>query len=128
MIFDTDILIWFFRGDLGAEEFIRIESERSISIVSLMEFIQGVRSQSEVKQIRGFLVDNEIHILPISEPVSYLAATLVEDYTRSHGLGVSDALIAATAREQGATLATANIRYFRFISKLQLKKFRPSKS
>lgn len=126
MIFDTDVLIWFFRGDLGAAEFIRSESDRSISIVSLMEFIQGVRSQSEVKQIRGFLVDNDVHIFPISEPVSYLAATLVEDYALSHGLGVADALIAATTRQHGATLATANTRHFRFIPKLQLKRFRPS--
>lgn len=127
MIFDTDILIWFFRGDLGAEKFIRSEPVRSISIVSFMEFVQGAQSQSEVKKIRGFLADNDIHILPIGELGSYLAASLVEDYALSHGLGVADALIAATAREHGAAVATANTRHFRFIPKLQVNTFRPTK-
>ena len=127
MIFDTDILIWFFRGDLAAEKFIRSQPEPSVSIVSLMEFVQGARSQGEVKQIRGFLVENNIQILPVSEPGSYLAASLVEDYALSHGLGIADALIAATAREHGAAVATANARHFRFIPKLQVKTFRPSK-
>jgi predicted nucleic acid-binding protein len=52
------------------------------------------------------------------------AAALVEEHASSAGLQVPDALIAATALERGATLATANARHFRAVPKLQVKTFR----
>jgi hypothetical protein len=41
VIFDSDVLIWFLRGDLAAGELVDSASERAISIVTLMEVQQG---------------------------------------------------------------------------------------
>jgi predicted nucleic acid-binding protein len=126
MMFDTDILIWCFRGNRSALETIGSERERALSIVSFMELVQGARSPGEAREIRRFLRDNTFRILPLDEAMSHLAASLMEAHALRGGLQVADALIAATARETGEILATGNIRHFRPIAGLRLKAFGPN--
>jgi predicted nucleic acid-binding protein len=126
MVFDSDILIWCFRGNRKALEMIGSEQERALSIVSYMELVQGARSLVEVREIRRFLRDNAFRILPLDEAMSHLAASLMESHALRVGLQVADALIAATAREVGEVLATGNVRHFRPIAGLRLKTFRPN--
>ena len=124
MIFDTEVLIWFFRGDSAAAELIGSRSDRAVSIISWMELMQGARSGEETKIIRRFLRDNEFRVIPVTESISHAAATLIEEYALSHGLQVADALIAATARETAAVLATGEVRHFRRIPGLEMLAFR----
>jgi predicted nucleic acid-binding protein len=125
MIFDTDVLIWFFRGNQAAAELLDGQAERALSIVSMMELNQGARSRQESRAIRQFLQNNNFRVIPINESISHLAATLVEDHALKDGLGVADALIAATARESGTIFATGNVKHMRSIPALELKAFRP---
>jgi predicted nucleic acid-binding protein len=126
MIFDTDVLIWFFRGNQKAVQILEAEAARSISIVTLMELYQGARSHTEVPAIRAFFHENSFRVLPINETISHLAATLVEEHALKHGVRLADALIAATARETASVLVTGNVRHFRAIPALQLRQFRPA--
>jgi predicted nucleic acid-binding protein len=126
MIFDTDVLMWFLRGNQAAASLLDSQAERAVSIVSVMELHQGARSREESRAIRRFLQDNNFRVIPINESISHLAATLVEDHALKDGLRVADALIAATARESGVVLATGNVRHTRSISALDLKAFRPN--
>jgi len=128
VIFDTDVLIWASRLDPLAKAFILAERDRAASIVTLMELLAGAKSKADLLTTRQFFVDLEIRLIPINEPISYLAANLFEDHRLVDGLGITDALIAATARESGETLTTANIRHFRGIPNLSLKSFRPARS
>jgi predicted nucleic acid-binding protein len=125
VIFDTDVLIWFFRGDRNAKDLIESDSGRAISIVSLMELFQGARSLAEIGIIRRFFPAAGFRVIAVSEPISHLAATLMEEFSMRAGLHVTDALLAATARETAGTLVTGNIRHFRAIPQLELKAFRP---
>ncbi len=50
--------------------------------------------------------------LPVTETVARLGSLYRRDYRQSHGTGLADALIAATAEENGATLVTFNQRHF----------------
>ncbi len=125
MIFDTDVLIWFFRGNSTAAEFLENQTDREVSIVSVMELYQGARTRDEAKIIRRFFQENAFRIIPINEAISHLAVTMIEDHARNHGLQVADALIAATARETASILATSNIKHFRPIPGVQLKAFNP---
>ncbi len=125
MIFDTDVLIWFFRGVASAKNLIESEPDPAISIVSLMELIQGAKSLAELKAIRRFFPAYGFLVLPISESISHLALTLMEEHSMRNGLQLADALIAATARETTSILATGNVRHFRPIQRLELKAFRP---
>ncbi len=126
MIFDTDILIWFLRGDPKAAQLIESSAERAVSLISVMELFQGARSREEIKAIRRFLSDAGFLLLPVSESICHLAATLMEEHAVGHGLQVADALIAATARAAEAVLATANVRHFRAIPSVELKAFHPA--
>jgi len=45
----------------------------------------------------------------------------MKSYARSHGLQVLDSLIAATALEDGLTLATKNRKHFQMIGDLKLE-------
>ena len=54
-----------------------------------------------------------------TEQVAWRAATLVQEYRRSHsGIGLGDYLIAATALTEGLELATLNIRHYPMLPEL----------
>ena len=125
MIFDTDVLIWFLRGDAAAARIIESQSDRAISAVSAMELLQGARSRDEIKAIHQSMQRNGIRIISVNESISHVALSLIEAYALSAGLRVADALIAATAREAALPLATANVRHFKAIAGLEVKAFRP---
>jgi len=125
MVFDTDVLIWFLRGDRKAAHLIGSQSDRTISVVSAMELLQGARSGDEIKTIHRFMQRNGMRLVPVNESISHVALSLIEAYALSAGLRVADALIAATAREMALPLATGNARHFKSIAGLELKVFRP---
>ena len=125
MMFDTDVLIWASRGNLNAARAIDASGDRSLSIVSLMELLQGARSKLEARQIRQSLRQLQFHILPLSEPIGAAAAALIEQHALAHGMQLADALIAATAIEAGQPLCTANVKHYRPIRSLARVVFRP---
>jgi predicted nucleic acid-binding protein len=125
MIFDSDVLIWLSRGDPDAIAWVESTPDRALSVVTLMEILQGVRSRTEMQQTQASLRNLGFRVLPLSQPIGHLAAGLIEEHTLAHGLHMPDALIAATAIEAGEVLATANLRHFRPIQRLALKPFHP---
>ena len=127
MIFDTDVLIWCFGGDRDAAEAAASQLEKAVSIISVMEMLQGAKSKDELRRIRGFFPNHELEVIPVSESISYMAASLVEEHTLSTGLQLADALIAATARERGSGLVTSNVRHFRSIPQLVIKPYNPKR-
>ena len=125
MIFDTDVLIWASRGNPSAARTIDAATDRALSIVSLMELLQGARSKLEARQIQQSLRQLQFRILPLSEPIGATAAALIEQHALAHGIQVADALIAATAIESGLPLCTANAKHFRPIGGLARVACRP---
>jgi len=125
LIFDTDVLIWCFRGDRDAAQSIASWPDRAVSIVSVMEMLQGANSKDEIGRIRRFFPTHDLRVIPVNESISYLASNLIEELTLSRGLQLADALIAATARETGSVLVTANVRDFRAVPLRERKAFRP---
>ena len=127
VVFDTDILIWYFRGNEGARRFLaRVPyPHRTISSLSVMELLQGCRDQDEARRVKAFVADNLAAVLHPDEAVSRRAIALLERHALSHGLRVVDALIAAAALENGSVLATANLRHYRALPGLSLLAFKP---
>lgn len=125
MIFDTDVLIWFLRGNVKAATVIEAAENRRISAVTLMELQQGVRDKKEQKAIGRFLNDQSFDVLMVSEIICHRACIYVEEYGLKSSVKLADALIAATAVEHRDILCTANGKHYKVISELELKIFKP---
>jgi len=125
MLFDTDVLIWLFRGNLKALRVIQSDNDRRISVVTYMELLQGARNQQELKNIKNLLIEFNIGIVPLSENTGYRASIYMEEYVLKTTLYLADALIAGTAVEDGFILCTGNLKHYRPIKDLTLKQFKP---
>ncbi|MGZ7046592.1 MAG: PIN domain-containing protein, partial [Candidatus Aminicenantales bacterium] len=108
MLVDTDILIWVLRGSAKAAGFVDEIRDRHISVVTLMELLQGARDRRETRLIGGFVADLGFTTLPLSESIGHRAVVYMEGYALSSGLRVADALIAATAAENSLTLCSGD--------------------
>jgi predicted nucleic acid-binding protein len=125
MLFDTDILIWVFRGNRKAADFMDAANVRNLSVISYMELIQGARHRTEIREIKNFLKDFSFQIVPLSENTGHRASVYAEEYGLQVALGIADAIIAASAVENNLVLATGNKKHFSVIQELELKVFHP---
>ena len=125
MILDTDVLIWFLRGNQKAIDFILEATPFSVSIVTYMELVQGMRNKQELAKMKKAFADMEVEIIPLTEGISLRASDYVEAYSLSHSMEMADALIAGTCMEKNETLVTANDKHYRVVEELRMKVFRP---
>jgi hypothetical protein len=124
MLFDTDVLIWCFRGVEKAAKAIEQDDAPAISVVTYMELAQGARDRKELRTIKAFLHDLGIPVLPLTENIGHRASIYVEEHALAHGLTMGDALIAATAMERGLALCSGNAKHFKVVDELELVVFR----
>ena len=125
MIFDSDVVIWALRGNAKAAAAIDSAVDRLISVVAYMEIVQGARDKRDLRETKAYISALDFRILPLTESIGHLASTYMETYGLRTGLGVADALVAATAVENNLTLLTGNVRHYRAIADLDVKAFRP---
>lgn len=125
MLFDTDVLIWCFRGNAKAAKTIEDDPAPMISVVSYMELVQGARDRKELKTIAAFLADMGIPVLPLTDNIGHRASIYLEEHVLKDGMAMADALIAATAVERSLVLCTGNGKHFRVINDLEVEVFRP---
>lgn len=125
MLVDTDVFIWNFRGNTDAADRLDALDGIKLSAVTYMELVQGMRNKQELRDLRLALAHWDAEIIHIDEAISSRAAFLVEQHYLSSGLRLADALIAATALDQGETLLTANDKHYRLVDQLSLEVFRP---
>jgi len=125
MFFDTDVLIWALRGHLKAEETIDQAPHILISAITYMELLQGARNRQEIIMIDQTIAILGIDIVHVDEPISQRAVSLVKSLWHSHSLQLADAMIAASALNQGLPLVTGNVKHFHPIESLIVLPFLP---
>jgi predicted nucleic acid-binding protein len=123
MLFDTDALVWVVRGHPGAVRVLAEDRPRAVSVISYMELLRGSLSQEDLRRIKSFLMEG-FQTVSLSENIGHRAAVYVEEYGLKNGIEVADALIAATAVENGLMLCTANRKHYQPIRDLSMKVFR----
>jgi predicted nucleic acid-binding protein len=126
MLVDTDVLVWYFRGNQNAIERLNQISSLAISSITYLELLQGVRNRAELLALQKSLNLRNAVQLPVTPEITYRAANLMEALTLSHGLQLGDALIAATALVHGMPLLTGNVKHFSSIGDLVVAKFDPT--
>ena len=125
MLFDTDVLIWYLRGNKKAALALEKSDSRELSIISYMELLQGARNKQEIKVIRGFLKDMDFESLPVTENTGHRASVYMEEYCLKVGMCLADALLAATAVENHLTLCTGNKKHYKPIAEIEIRIFQP---
>ena len=125
MLFDTDLLIWVLRGNNRAAKAVDDAVPRAISVVTYMELLRGARDKADLRAIKSFLAEMQFVVLPLAESIGQRAAIYMEEDALSTALSMADALIAATAVEADRVLITGNVKHYRVIKDLEIKRLRP---
>lgn len=125
MLVDTNVLVWYMRGNEKAKQVIRNTNGFSISVVTYIELVQGLRNKEELNVLRNSFKRLNARIIYVNEEISTKAMFLVEQYFLSHSIQLADALIGATSLIYGLPLLTANTKHYTIIKNIILKKFRP---
>jgi len=125
MIIDTDVLIWYMRGNVKAKKAIDKLNSYYVSVVTYMELVQGMRNKNELASLRRFMRKRKVQVLYITEEISTKAMFYVEQNYLSGSMLLADALIAATATSSGLSILTANDKHYKVIKELEINKFRP---
>lgn len=111
LLLDTDVIIDYLRGQVDAVAYIEsLTNPLLISVVTVAELYSGVRESEERSALEVFIWAFEL--VPVSEEIAVKGGLYRRDYSKSHKVGLADALIAATAEIRGATLVTLNTKHF----------------
>jgi predicted nucleic acid-binding protein len=111
LLLDTDVLVDYLRGVPEAVNFLEnLDHPLLLSAISVAELYAGARPGKEMQALDDFLAAFEI--IPIEQQVARQGGLFRGTYGPSHDSGLADALIAATATIQGATLVTLNAKHF----------------
>ena len=122
---DTDVMIWYLRGNENAKELLH-SLNFCISSVTYMELLQGMRNKQELKLFQKMIKSWGIKVVFIDEEISAKALFYMEEYFLSHSMELADSLIGATCTRHGLTLVTANDKHYRILKDLDIKIFRPN--
>lgn len=125
MIIDTDVLIWYMKGNERAYKAVENSANFYISVVTYMELVQGMRNKNELNNLRRALHGWNTKVLYISEEISVKAMFFVEQHYLSHSMQLADALIGATTISYGLPILTGNDKHYKILKDVQIKKFRP---
>lgn len=114
---DTDVLVDYFRGYPAAVSFIGKNASRIfLSAIVVTELYAGVRGPTEKETLDNFI--SLFRVVPVTAAIAKKGGLFKSDYGKSHGVGIADAIIAATAAAENAKLKTLNIKHYPMIEGL----------
>ena len=113
ILLDSDVIIAWLRGhDPFADLIPTLLTKGEVltwTPVSVAEIFAGVRKGEEQQIENLFLV---LEPLSLSAEIGRTAGQYMKSYSRSHGVELADALVAATAHVNGLPLWTLNKRHY----------------
>jgi hypothetical protein len=119
-LIDTDVMIDVSRRNAAAATYVDSLDDITISIITAHELIVGARNQRDADGI-----DSPMKTYPVQTGldarITGRAYQLLKRHAKPDGLRTFDALIAATAIEDGFTLVSKNRKHFQMISDLNLE-------
>lgn len=114
---DTDDLIDFLRGRAESVSYLESLPEPPyVSAITIAELYAGVREGKE-RRLLDKLTD-KLQVVAVSGEIAKQGGLLRRDYSKSHGVGVNDAIIAATADSENKPLITLNQKHFPMVENL----------
>ena len=121
ILLDTDVLIDFLRGHGPAVSFLESNADHIIlSSIVVAELYAGVRGGEKDRE--RTVLENLLslfRVVPVSRDIAKLGGLYKRDYGRSHGVGIADAIVAATATLEDAEMKTLNVRHYPMLGNLE---------
>jgi predicted nucleic acid-binding protein len=128
ILLDSDVIIEWLRGHQPFTEqiprLIEEHSELFWSPVSVAEIFTGVRKSEESRAANLFLL---LEPVMISMDTGRRAGEYLKSYSKSHGVELGDALIAASASLEGLRLWTLNRKHYPMRG-IDFYKYQPDKT
>lgn len=111
ILVDTDVLVDFLRGYNTAAAFVNEFSSRFIlSPIVVAELYAGVKGNAELAVLENFV--SLFRIVPFTVEIAKIGGLYKRDFGKSHGVGLADAVLAATAGNEKAELKTLNVKHY----------------
>lgn len=118
ILLDTDVLVDFFRGHSKAVAFVKARCPRIIlSSIVIAELYAGVKGDAEQAALENFI--SLFRVVPVSAEIAKAGGLYKRDYGKSHGIGLADAILAATAKAENAELKTLNTKHYPMLKSLK---------
>ncbi len=118
ILVDTDVLIDYLRGRDEAVALITSTNHTFlISSLTVAELYAGIKGDDEEKTLEEFL--GTLTVISVTSSLAKAAGRYRKQYMKSHSVGLADAVIAATAMQEGALLKTLNIKHYPMMEGLQ---------
>lgn len=115
---DTDVLIDFLRGYQQAVDFINVNASQIIlSTIVIAELYAGVRGKQELAILNNFV--SLFDTIPMNSEIAKIGGLYKRDFGKSHGVGLADAIMAATCHSKNAQLKTLNVKHYPMIKNLE---------
>ncbi|MFW5827275.1 MAG: hypothetical protein ACOCU4_04250 [Alkalispirochaeta sp.] len=83
----------------------------------MVELYSGVKGQTELAALDRFV--GLFRIVPVSTEIARAGGLYPRDYTKSHRLGVADAIVAATVDAEDADLRIQNVKHYPMFKNLE---------
>ena len=118
ILLDTDVLVDFFRGHGKAAAFVNEHSARIIlSSIVIAELYAGAKGDAEQTALENFV--SLFRVIPVSAEIAKAGGLYKRDYGKSHGAGLADAILAASAEAENAELKTLNTKHYPMLKGLR---------
>ena len=118
ILLDTDVLVDFFRGREKAVAFINTYNACIIlSSIVVAELYAGVKGDAEQAALKDFV--SLFRVVPVTAEIGRAGGLYKRDYGKSHGVGLADAILVATAEAENAELKTLNIKHYPMLKGLR---------
>ena len=111
VLVDTDVMVDFLRGNPKAIALLQTHSDWGIlSSIIAAELYAGVRDDEELKKLDSLI--SLFRVVPVSKELARAGGLYKKHYAKSHGVGLADAIISATAEAENADLKTLNAKHY----------------
>lgn len=118
VLVDTDVLVDFFRGVDEAIDVINGCQDRLLlSVIAVAELYAGVKGDQELAALEAFV--SLFPVVEVSQEIAKRAGLLKREYSRSHAVGLADAILAATTLSESAELKTLNVKHYPMLQGLR---------
>ena len=119
-LLDTDFAFEYYNNNYNAIQAISSQNFSFIvlSTITVSEIIRACKDKRTLQKSIQLLSGEEF--LFVNETISQKSLLLLQQYSLSHNLDISDSLIAATAIYYNLHLATCNTKHFSYIPSLKI--------